>query len=55
MRSHLLAHYVQTLHLRKDAPMPSELRASHARVSSLRKCSGNAAGAAVLQFKRRTK
>jgi len=50
MKSQLLTHFVQTLHLRLDAPMPSELKASHTRISSLRSCLNPAAGAKILQF-----
>ena len=55
MRSHLLTHFVQSLHLRLDAPMPSELRESHDKVSLIRSCSEGAQGgqcAKVLQFTR---
>ena len=50
MRNDLLAHYVKCLHLRQDAPMPSELRESHERVNLVRKCSQPTPGAKVLQF-----
>ena len=51
MRNDLLAHFVRSLHLRKDAPMPSELRESHERVNLIRKCSQPNLGAKVLQFR----
>lgn len=50
MRNDLLAHYVKCLHLREDAPMPSELRASHERVNRVRKCSQPTLGSNDLQF-----
>ena len=50
MRNDLLAHYVKCLHLRADAPMPSELRASHERVNLVRKCYQSTPGSNVLQF-----
>jgi hypothetical protein len=55
MRSHLLTHFVKSLHLRMDAPMPSELRESHDKVNLLRKCPEVARGANILQFTRNKK
>jgi len=55
MRSHLLTHFVKSLHLRLDAPMPSELRNCHDKVNLIRKCSEGAQGAKVLQFTREKK
>jgi len=55
MRSHLLTHFVKSLHLRTDAPMPSELRESHDKVNLLRKGSEGAGGAKILQFTRNKK
>lgn len=52
MRSHLLSEFVKALHLRKDAPMPSELRESHDRVNRLRACAHPPQGAKILQFDR---
>ena len=55
MRSHLLTHFVKSLHLRMDAPMPSELRESHDKVNLIRKGTAGAYGAKILQFARSRK
>jgi len=52
MRSYLLSQYVQALHLRKDAPMPSEVRETHDRINALRACAHRPQGAKILQFER---
>jgi len=52
MRSYLLSQYVQALHLRKDAPMPSEVRETHNRINALRACAHRPQGAKILQFER---
>ena len=50
--SYLLKEYVKTLHLRIDAPMPSEEKAAHDRIKALRSCPAPKQGAKILQFHR---
>ena len=52
MRSYLLSEFIKALHLRKDAPMPSELRESHDRVNRLRAIANAPQAAKILQFGR---
>lgn len=52
MRSYLLSQYVQALHLRRDAPMPSEVTESHDRVNKVRARAKPVQSAKVLQFDR---
>ena len=50
MQSRMLADYVRNLRLREDAPMPSELRVSHAMANAIRARFPHAHSATVLQF-----
>ena len=52
LRSGLLTQFVQTLHLREDAPMPSEVKAAHDRIFQIRRSFSPAAGAKILRFKK---
>lgn len=52
MRSYLLSEYVKALHLRRDAPMPSELRESHDRVNRVRARANPPQGAKIIPFDR---
>lgn len=52
MRSYLLSEYVKALHLRQDAPMPSEVKEAHDKINALRARRAARPGARILQFSR---
>lgn len=52
MKSYLLSEYIKALHLRKDAPMPSEVKEAHDKINALRECPASRQGASILQFSR---
>lgn len=52
MRSQILTLRIATLHLRIDAPMPSELKEAHARIYAIQMLHQHDAEAKILRFKR---
>lgn len=54
MKNSLLTDYVKSLHLRSDAPMPSEIRDSHERIKAFRSDVADGRRGNILPFVRRT-
>lgn len=54
-RSRMLTDFVRDLHLRLDAPMPSQIKASHERVNLIRSCCEPAPKAKILRFSKEKK
>ena len=52
MRSYLLSEYIKALHLRQDAPMPSEVKEAHDKINALRARHASRPSARILQFSR---
>jgi hypothetical protein len=55
MQSRMLTDYVKNLHLREDAPMPSQVREAHEKVVEIREHSVPVHTAQLFQFKPTTK